>query len=185
MYEDFIKDVKERMEKTIASLKHSLNGLRTGRASTSLLDPIKVEAYGSPTPISQIGTVSAPEARLLTVQVWDAGLANAVTKAIMESGLGLNPSGEGSLIRIPLPELSEERRKELGKMASKYGEDTKVAVRNVRRDANDFFKLQEKDKNISEDECKKYLEQVQKITDDYTKVVDTEVEKKVKEIMTV
>ncbi len=176
-------EMNKRMEGSISSLKHSLNGLRTGRASTSLLDPIKVDAYGSPMPISQLGSVHTPEPRLITVQVWDGSLVNAVTKAILESGLGLNPIAEGQVIRIPLPDLSEERRKDLAKKAHEYGENAKVSIRSIRRDGNDHFKKLEKDKELSEDDCKRQIEDVQKVTDDFVKKVDLAVEEKIKEIM--
>jgi ribosome recycling factor len=178
-------EVTKRMESSIASLKHALNGLRTGRASTSLLDPIKVEAYGSPMPVSQVGSVNTPEPRLITVQVWDTTLVNAVVKSILESGLGLNPIAEGQVIRIPLPDLSEERRKELAKKAHEYGEGAKVSIRNIRRDGNDHFKKLEKDKAISEDDYKRHTEEIQKATDDFVKKVDMVVEEKIKEIMQV
>jgi ribosome recycling factor len=134
-----IIDLKKRMDASIASLKHSLNGLRTGRASVALLDPIKVEAYGSLMPITQVGTVNAPEAQMLTVQVWDSGLTQSVVKAINEAGLGLNPMPEGNMIRIPIPQLSQERRKELSKKAHEYGENSKIAIRNIRRDGYGCF----------------------------------------------
>lgn len=183
MSNEYNLEMSKRMESSIASLKHSLNGLRTGRASVSLLDPIKVEAYGSPMPISQIGSVNTPEPRLITVQVWDASLVTATVKAILDSGLGLNPIAEGQSIRIPLPDLSEERRKDLGKKAHEYGEAGKISIRNIRRDGNDHFKKLEKDKEISEDDCKRLTEEVQKVTDDFIKKVDIAVEEKIKEIM--
>ncbi len=180
-----IVDLKKRMEGAIASLKHSLNGLRTGRASTALLDPIKVEAYGSFMPITQVGTVNAPEAQMLTVQVWDGGLTQNVVKAINESGLGLNPMPEGNMIRIPIPQLSQERRKELSKKAHEYGENAKISVRNIRRDGMDAFKKLEKDKQISEDEGRNRSEEVQEVTDEFTKKVDQAVVDKEKEIMSI
>lgn len=173
------------METAIASLKHSLNGLRTGRASASLLDPIKVNAYGSEMPLNQVGTVNVPEPRLITVQVWDVGLSNAVVKAIQESGLGLNPIGEGQVIRVPIPDLSEERRKDLSKKAHEYAENSKIGIRNIRRDGNDHFKKLEKDKAMSEDQSRDACDEIQKITDEYIKKVDATVEEKVKEIMQV
>lgn len=185
MTKEYIADLKSRMEGAIASLKHSLNGLRTGRASVSLLDPIKVEAYGSVMPISQVGTVSTPDARMIMVQVWDTSLANFVVKAIQESGLGLNPIAEGGVIRVPIPDLSEERRKDLGKKANEYGENAKVSIRNIRRDGNEHFKKLEKDKMISEDESRAFCDEVQKVTDDYTKKIDQAVADKAKEIMTI
>jgi ribosome recycling factor len=180
-----IKDVKSRMDKAIENLQHSLNGLRTGRASISLLDPIKVPVYGSMMPLNQVATVSTPESRLLSVQVWDQSNAPAVEKAITESGLGLNPIREGQIIRIPIPDLTEERRRELTKKAKEYCENCKIAIRNVRRDGNDAFKKLEKEKAISEDELQSHQEEVQKITDSHTKIAGEITEKKEKEIMTV
>ena len=150
-YNDIKNDTKTRMEKSFESLKSDFSGLRAGRAHASLLDGIMVEAYGSPAPLSQVGTVSVPDARTLSVSVWDKGVAKAVEKAIRESDLGLNPVSDGQLIRIPIPPLSEERRKELVKVAGKYSEQAKVAVRNVRRDALDGIKKLKKDNAISED----------------------------------
>lgn len=180
-----ITDTKKRMDASVHSLTHSLNGLRTGRASVALLDPVKVEAYGSPVPISQVGTVSTPEAQMITVQVWDGGLVQAVIKAINEAGLGLNPMPDGQLVRIPIPQLSEERRKELSKKALEYGENAKIAIRNVRRDGMDGFKKLEKEKKISEDECRDQSELVQKTTDDFVKKIDLVVAEKQKEIMAI
>lgn len=180
-----IIDLKKRMEASLTSLKHSLNGLRTGRASVALLDPIRVDAYGSAMPISQVGTVSTPEAQLITVQVWDGGLMQAIIKAINESGLGLNPMPDGQLIRIPIPQLSEERRKELSKKGHEYGENAKISIRNIRRDGMDGFKKLEKEKKISEDECRDQSEEVQKTTDDFVKKVDQIVAEKQKEILAI
>lgn len=185
MTKEYIVELKSRMDGAIASLQHALNGLRTGRASTSLLDPIKVEAYGSPMPLNQMSTVSAPEARLIVVQVWDSSLAGAASKAIQESGLGLNPITEGQVIRIPIPDLSEERRKDLGKKAHEYAEHAKISVRNIRRDGNEHFKKLEKDKGISEDESRNACDEIQKITDDFVKRIDQAATDKVKEIMTI
>ena len=177
-------DTKTRMEKTIETLKGDFGSLRAGRAHVSLLDGIMVEAYGSPTPLAQVGTISVPDARTLSVSVWDRGLAKAVEKAIMESDLGLNPASDGQLIRIPIPPLSEERRKELVKDVKKKGEGAKVAVRNIRRDANDAFKKLAK-QDVSEDEIKELEDQIQKLTDKYIKEVDKAIENKSKEILTV
>ena len=185
MTNEVITDVRKRMEGALASLKHNLNGLRTGRANASLLDPIKVDAYGTLMPLTQISTVSVPESRMITVQVWDASLTAGVARAILDSGLGLNPIGEGQVIRIPIPDLSEERRKELSKKAHEYGENTRISTRNIRRDGNDEFKKMEKDKLISEDECHSKCEEVQKITDEFSKKIEHTVEEKIKEIMTV
>lgn len=182
-YQIHIPEIVEKMEGSINSVKHSLNSLRTGRASASLLDRIVVNAYNSQMPITQVGSINVPEARMLTVQVWDSSLVNATVKSIMESGLGLNPVAEGQTIRIPLPDLSEERRKELSKKAQEYGEIAKISIRNIRREANDLFKKLEKDKSITEDELKRSNEEVQKITDNFSKKIDEIVEEKKKEIM--
>lgn len=181
--EMIIKDVTSRMESSINSFKHSLNGLRTGRASTSLLDPIKVEVYGDMMPISQLGTISVPESRMITVQAWDKGAVASIVKAIASSGLGLNPSADGNLVRIPLPDLSEERRKELVKKAGEYTEQAKVAMRNIRRDGIESIKKLEKDKMISEDQQRNYCDDIQKIIDDYVKKADLILKTKSEEIM--
>ena len=178
-------DLKRRMDGAIDSLKHDMAGLRTGRASTSMLEPVVVDVYGSKMPLNQVGTVSVPEPRLLTVTVWDATNTPAVEKAIRESGLGLNPQPQGTVIRVPIPELNEERRKELTKVAGQYAESARVAVRNVRRDGMDALKKAEKDKEISEDERKNLEGEVQKLTDDAIKQVDTLLADKEKDIMTV
>lgn len=167
-----INETKRRMDGALKVLHNEFGGLRTGRASASLLDPVMVEAYGSQMPLSQVGTVGVPEARLLTVQVWDKTMVNAVEKGIMNAGLGLNPMSEGQLIRIPLPDLTEERRKELVKVASKYAEQAKVSVRNVRRDGMDSLKKMEKDGDISQDEQKRFADQIQAATDEYVKKID-------------
>lgn len=180
-----IEELKRRMEGALSALSHDFQGLRTGRASVSLLDGIQVEAYGSFMPLNQMASVSAPEARLLTVQVWDKGNVKSVEKAIANAGLGLNPMADGQLIRVPLPELSEERRKELTKVGAKFAENARVAVRNVRRDGMDALKKDEKDKVISEDEHKKKSEEVQKITDLYIKKIDDALAQKEKDIMQV
>lgn len=178
-------DITGRMEKTLETLKAEFGGLRAGRAHASLLDGVMVEAYGSLSPLSQVGSVSVPDARTLAVSVWDRGLAKAVEKAILESDLGLNPVSDGQLIRIPVPPLSEERRKELGKVASRYAEQSKVAIRNVRRDVLDLIKKLKKDNEISEDEEKRYETEVQKIVDDFVKKVDDLLSTKEKDIMQV
>jgi ribosome recycling factor len=186
MAEAYSKDeLDRRMNGAVAALKGELGGLRTGRASPALLDPVKVEAYGNAVPINQVGTVSAPEARMLTVQVWDKGLAKAVDKAIRDAGLGLNPQMDGQLLRIPLPELNEERRKELSKLAAKYAEAARVAVRNVRRDGMDLLKRLEKDKKIGEDEHRTKGEELQKLTDGHIKDIDAALHAKEQEIMQV
>ena len=184
-YNDIKQDAKTRMEKSLESLKNEFSGLRAGRAHASLLDGIMVEAYGSQSPLSQVGTVSVPDARTLSVSVWDKGLAKSVEKAIRESDLGLNPVSDGQLIRIPIPPLSEERRKELVKVAGKYSEQGKIAVRNVRRDALDGIKKLKKDNEISEDEEKKYENEIQKLTDETIKKIDEELARKEKDILQV
>ena len=176
---------EDKMRKAVGILKKEFSGLRTGRASVSLLDSIFVEAYGSKVPLNQISNVSVPEARLITVQVWDETLINSVESTIRGSDLGLNPMIEGNLIRIPVPELSEERRKELVKVASKYSEDCKVAVRNIRRDIMDKIKITEKNKEISKDESFQSSEEAQKITDNFIKDIDLLLEEKEKDILTI
>ncbi|MBN9543661.1 MAG: ribosome recycling factor [Alphaproteobacteria bacterium] len=178
-----ISDLKKRMEGANGTLSNNLKGLRTGRASTNLLDSVAVEAYGDRVNITQVASVSAPEPRMLVVQVWDKGLVKAVEKAIVIADLGLNPMSDGQLIRLPMPPLTEERRKELAKVAHKYGEEAKVAARNIRRDILDAFKKLEKDKVISEDQHKNYQKQVQDATDEFTKGVDSQVSTKEKEIL--
>ena len=173
------------MEGSISSLSNSLSGLRTGRASTALLDPIKVEAYGSDMPMNQVASVSAPDAKTLLIQVWDKELVQSVEKAILNSGLGLTPNSEGQVIRLHIPNLSEERRKELVKKASEYGEQAKISIRNIRRGGIDVFKKQEKDKLISEDELKNYSQEVQKITDEFIAKIDEIISKKSKDIMSI
>ena len=176
---------EEKMEKAIDVLKREFSGLRTGRASTSLLDPISVEAYGSKVPLNQVSNISVPESRLLTVQVWDDSLVNTVENSIRNSNLGLNPMIEGSLIRIPIPELSEERRIEIVKIASKYSEDSKISIRNIRRDAMEKIKSLEKNKEISQDESFKFSDQVQKMTDNLIEKIDTLFADKEKDILRV
>ena len=176
---------EEKMSKTLEVLKREFSGLRTGRASVSLLDPIIVEAYGSKVPISQVSNVSVPEARLITVQVWDESQVASVENAIRNSDLGLNPMSEGNVIRIPIPELSEERRIEIVKIASKYSEDSKVVIRNIRRDAMEKIKNSEKNKEISKDESFQFSEDVQKITDKFIGLVDSLFQEKEKDILKV
>jgi ribosome recycling factor len=178
-------DLERRMDGAIENMRKEFAGLRTGRASTSLLDPIVVDAYGSKMPLLQVGSVNAPEPRLLTVQVWDQTMVPAVEKAIRNSGLGLNPMPEGNVLRIPLPELNEERRAELAKVAGKYAEAGRVAIRNVRRDGMDELKKGEKDTEISEDEHKRMSEDVQKLTDAKVKIIDDMLAEKEKDIMAV
>jgi ribosome recycling factor len=173
------------MDGAIETLRKEFQGLRTGRASVNLLDPVMVEAYGNPTPLTQVGTVGAPEPRLLTVTVWDKGMVKSVEKAIRESGLGLNPSSDGTLIRIPLPDLNQERRQELSKLAGKYAEQAKVSVRNVRRDGMEMLKRQEKDGDITQDEHRRWSDEVQTLTDNHIKRIDEALQTKEKEIMQV
>ncbi len=180
-----VDDMKKRMDSAIETYRKELGGLRTGRASPQLLDPVMVDAYGSRMPLSQVGNVNTPEARLITVQVWDQGLVGAVEKAITEANLGLNPSSEGSTIRLRLPDLTQERRTELTKLAGKYAESARIAVRNVRRDGMEAVKKQEKDKKISQDDLARLEKEIQKLTDDHVKKVDEMVASKEKEIMQV
>jgi ribosome recycling factor len=185
---DFIKvkkDLQRRMDGAVDVLMTEFGGLRTGRASTSLLEPLVVDAYGSNMPMNQIGTVSVPESRMLTVQVWDKGLVKSVERAIMESGLGLNPSTEGQMIRIPIPPLTEERRVELAKVGGKYAEEARVAVRNVRRHGMDQLKKGGKDSDISKDEHRDYSQEIQFLTDSVIKNIDETLGNKEKEIMQV
>lgn len=184
-YNSLKSDTLERMEKTVEALRTDFGGLRAGRAHASLLDGILVEAYGSMSPISQLGTVSVPDARTLSISVWDKGLAKNVEKALRESDLGLNPMSDGQLIRIPIPPLSEERRKELVKIAGKYAEQSKIAIRNIRRDAMDEVKKMKKDSLISEDDEKKYNNDIQKWTDDAIKKIDEQFSAKEQDIMQV
>jgi ribosome recycling factor len=176
-------DLQRRMHGAVEALKHDLGGLRTGRASTTLLDPIQVDVYGASMPISQVATVSAPEPRLLSVQVWDRGNVGAVEKAIRNANLGINPIVDGQTIRLPIPDMTEERRKELAKLAHQYAEKAKVAVRNVRRDGMDHLKQDEKKHEISEDERKRSETEVQKLTDETIAEIDQVLTAKDKEIL--
>ncbi len=180
-----LTDLRRRMDGAMKTLENEFTGLRTGRASPNLLDHIRVDAYGSPMAMNQVASVSAPEPRLLTVNVWDASLAKAVEKAIRESGLGLNPAAEGQVIRVPLPQLSEDRRKEMVKVAGKYAEQGRISIRNIRRDGMDSLKKDEKDGKISQDEQKKQEGDVQKLTDEFIKRIDEMLATKEKEILTV
>ena len=177
-------DIERRMKGAVESLKGDLSGLRTGRANTSLLDPVVVEVYGSMMPLSQVATVSAPEPRMLSVQVWDKANVSAVEKGIVKANLGLNPMQDGQTIRLPMPDLTEERRKDLAKLAGEYGEKGKIAIRNVRRDGMEALKEDEKKKEISEDDRKRSEDEVQKLTDKYVAETDEAVEKKTQEILT-
>ncbi|QIG92308.1 MULTISPECIES: ribosome recycling factor [unclassified Bradyrhizobium] len=180
-----INDVKRRMQGATQSLKHELGGLRTGRAAASMLEPVHVEAYGSHMPLNQVATISVPEPRLLSVQVWDKTMVKAVEKAIVDSNLGLSPATEGQVLRLRIPELNEERRKELVKVAHKYAEAAKVAVRHVRRDGLDVIKKLEKNHEISEDDQERLSNEVQKATDGMIAEVDQLLAAKEKEILTV
>ena len=177
-----LDDIKRRMEGSLNSLKTEFMGLRAGRASTAMLEPIMVEAYGSKMPMNQVGNISVPEPRLLTVTVWDAGLTSSVEKAIRESDLGLNPMAEGTLIRVPIPDLSEERRKDMVKVAGRYAEAARVAVRNVRRDGIEAARKLEKDSEISEDERHDLETEIQKLTDGHVKQIDDALSNKETEI---
>ena len=177
-----LADLKRRMEGAIAALKTEFSGLRTGRASASLVEPITVEAYGSQMPMNQVATVSVPEPRMITIQVWDKGMVGAVERAIRESGLGINPVVDGQSVRVPVPPLTEERRVELAKVAGKYAEQAKVAIRNVRQEGMQAVKKAE---GVSEDEQKRLSDEVQKLTDKMVKLVDEALTKKEAEIMQV
>lgn len=180
-----ISDIERRMDGAFEALVREFGGLRTGRASAGLLEPINVDAYDSMMPMNQVGTISVPEPRLLTVQVWDQSLVKAVEKAIMESSLGLNPQTEGNLIRIPIPDLSEERRVELTKVAGQYAEQARIAVRNVRRDGMDRLKKMEKAGELSQDDQHLYADEIQSMTDAHIKKIDAALDVKEQEIMQV
>jgi len=177
-----INDLRKRMDGAISSLKGDFSGLRTGRATASLVEPLEVDAYGSKMPMAQVGTISVPEPRMITINVWDKGLVGAVEKAIRDGGLGVNPVVDGQHVRVPIPPLTEERRKELAKIAAKYAEQTKVAIRNVRREGMEAIK---KTEGVGEDDQKKMSEEVQKLTDQMVKTVDEALAAKEAEIMQV
>ncbi len=183
MVEDLFRKTKDSMEKSIGNLRGEFSKIRTGRATPSLLDSIKVDYYGQPTPLKKIATVSAPEARLLVITPWDPKAISEIEKAILKSELGLVPSKDNKIIRIPIPPLTEERRQELVKFTKKLAEDTKVSIRNIRRECNDSLKQLEKDKNITEDDLNKNQDRSQKLTDDYIKKIDEVMGEKEKEIM--
>jgi ribosome recycling factor len=178
-------DLTRRMDGALESLKRDFAGLRSGRASPALLEPVRVEAYGSEVPLTQVGSIAVPEARMLTVQVWDRTLVGAVERAIRDAGIGLNPASDGQLVRVPIPMLTGERRAELSKLAGKYSEGARIAVRGVRRDGMDQTKALEKKSVISEDELKVWTDDIQKLTDGYIKRVDSMFAEKDKEIRTV
>ena len=185
MIRDVIQKTKVRMDKAVEDLRRELSGVRSGRASISLLDHIMVEYYGTPTPLDQVATLSVPEPTLITAQPWDMSVLPAIEKAIRSSDLGLNPGNDGKLIRIPIPPLTEERRKQLAKHVHKVLEDHRTAIRNIRRDENEVIKKMLKDKQVSEDEERKALDEVQKLTDQYTTKVEELAKKKEEEILTV
>ncbi|MFY8094149.1 MAG: ribosome recycling factor [Niveispirillum sp.] len=182
---DLIKDIERRMAGALEQLRKEFAGLRTGRASANLLEPVTVEAYGTTVPLNQVANISVPEPRLISVQVFDRSTVKSVEKAIRDAGLGLNPQTEGSTIRVPIPELNSERRKELSKVAAKYAEQTRVAVRNVRRDGMDSLKKLQKDGDLSEDEQKTWSDKVQTVTDAHIKKVDEALAAKEKDILQV
>ena len=185
MAEPDMDDLDRRMNGAVEVLRKEFSGLRTGRASPSLLEPISIEAYGTQMPINQVATIAAPEPRLLTVQVWDKSMVNTAEKAIRDAGLGLNPMSEGQLIRVPIPELNEERRQELSRIAAKYTEQAKVAVRNVRRDGMDKLKRMEKDGELSQDGHHMWADEVQTITDQHVETIDDMLATKQQDIMQV
>ncbi len=183
MVEDVYEESKDRMAKSIIALKNELKRVRTGRASVSLLDGIRVDYYGTLTPLSQMASISVPESRLITIQPWDVSVIKEIEKAILKSDLGLTPSSDGKIVRISIPPLTEQQRKELVKVVSKICEEYKVAVRGIRRDSNELLKGLKKDGDISEDELFKGQDQIQKITDEYIKVIDNIYKEKEKEIL--
>lgn len=185
MYENEIHELDERMEKSIEALKSEFASIRTGQANASLLDSIRVEYYGTMTPVTQVSSVSVPEARMLVVQPWDKGLLKGIEKAILQSDLGLVPMNDGNLIRMAIPQLTEERRKELVKIVNKKAEEAKIAVRNIRRDGNVFMKKEEKKSEVSKDVIEEAMEQIQKLTDSKIKALDSLTENKIKEVMSV
>ena len=180
-----LNETKRKMEGSIASFRHDLGGLRTGRASSSILDPVMVDAYGQKMPLNQVANVNAPEPKLITVQIWDKSMVGPVDKAVREAGLGLNPVIDGQNLRIPLPDLNEERRRELVKVAKDYAENAKVSIRHVRRDGMEALKKAEKDKDIGQDDARTTSDKVQKLTDDFITEIDTVLTQKESEIMQV
>lgn len=180
-----IKKFEDKMQKSIESLEREYNSIRAGRANPHVLDKIKVDYYGTPTPLQQVGNVSVPEPRIITIQPWETSLLKAIEKEIMQSDIGINPTNDGKVIRLVFPELTEERRKELVKDVKKKGEAAKVAIRNIRRDANDAIKKENKAGDISDDEAKNSEDEIQKITDKYIAMIDSAIDDKTKEILTV
>jgi len=185
MLKDILRNAEERMKKAVEVTRQELVKIRTGRASTALLDGVKVDYYGTMTPINQLASVGTPDLHLITVQPWDKSMIGPIEKAILAANLGLNPANDGTIIRIPIPPLSEERRKELVKLTKKFGEEGRIAIRNVRRDAIEHLKRAEKDEHISEDERKRAEEEAQKMTDKHIKEIDQLLAQKEKEIMEV
>ena len=185
MYEDELKKLSDKMDKSITALRNEFTSIRTGQANASLLDRIFVDYYGSRTPVTQVASVTVPEARLLVVQPWDKGLLKEIEKAILQSDLGLVPMNDGNLIRMAIPQLTEERRKELSKVVNKKAEEAKVAIRNIRRDGNDFLKKEEKNSDVSKDVIKEVQDKIQKLTDQKIKDLEAVTDKKIKEIMSV
>jgi len=183
--DELIKDLRRRMDGAVEVLRKEFGGLRTGRASASLLEPVTVSAYGGTVPLSQVASINVPEPRMITVQVWDRGVVKAVDKAIREAGLGLNPQTEGQVIRVPIPELNEERRRELTRVAARYAEQARVSVRNVRRDGIEALRRLEKAGEISQDEHRKLQNDIQHLTDDHIKRIDETLAQKDKEILQV
>ena len=176
---------KEKMENTLSFFEKELSSVRTSRASVAMLDNIKVDSYGAETPINQLGNISIPDSNLITIQVWDVNLIKTIEKAVLESNLGINPQTDGQLIRLPIPKLSEERRNELAKVVSQYAENSKISIRNIRREIMDSVKKNEKDNNISQDEMKKKSSDVQKMTDEYISKIDLITSNKQTEILKV
>jgi ribosome recycling factor len=183
--EQVIKDAKARMDKSLEALRSELAKVRTGKATTALLDGVKVEFYGNMTPLNQVGNVSVLDAHTLSITPWDKSVVQAVERAILEANLGFNPVSDGTNIRVPVPPLTEERRRDFVKIVKKFGEETKVAVRNIRRDANEHLKREQKEKKISEDQLKEGEEKIQKLTDEHVRIVDDILKHKEKEIMEV
>ena len=176
------QDLSRRMDGAMETLRREFAGLRTGRASPALLEPVRVEAYGTEMPLPQVGTIAVPEPRMMTVQVWDRTMVSAVERAIRDSGLGLNPSSDGQLVRVPIPQLTTERRNELAKAAGRYAEGAKIAVRAVRRDGNEHIKAHERKHEISEDDARAWQEEVQKLTDQYVRQIDVNLAEKERDI---
>ncbi|SEA07533.1 ribosome recycling factor [Desulfuromusa kysingii] len=183
MVKEILKETRTAMDKAVKSLKKDMTKIRTGRASISLLDDVKVEYYGVPTPLSQVATLSVPEARMITVQPWEKNLISEIEKALFKADLGLTPSSDGVLIRLPVPALTEERRREMVKIIKRMAEDAKISVRNARRDANENLKMLEKEKEITEDDLKRSEKDVQQITDEFVNTVDSIVQNKEQEVM--